>query len=272
MSFDFGKLAQGMQKLSKTMLQGTILMAANDRCNHHHHGGMYGPSIWQGGCFGPQMMGPQCGPSMLPLNLAHPFYSSGQTHPYLIQQGMMNNQAYVQNLCESIRQQFQGTPRITDDTPETALQEGTAEEGQEIERNLTEKGEHAFVTERWIELNSKPESTDAEKKALADSYSKALEKVGDSWVKYVDNTHGNKDNKISLSEFQEYIKTKYGDQYSITDAEKIFNKLAKGTEYIQISNAQDFFSVIDLDQNGIIKNEDFDGFLAGYVKKDSEEA
>ena len=271
--FNWAKFGQNMQKLSQTMLQGGFLMAMNDMRGSGCHGG-FGRSIWTGHNCGCNTGFYGMGMGMPSPYLNHPMYAANTTNPYLLQSGLVNAEAfgatmYQQALAAIKAQQAQlpttTTPQITD-----------SRLGNEFETNLKDKGEFTFMTENWTKLNEKENLTQAEKDAISEAYNKGIKDLGASWLKHLDEKHGNKDNKLSLDEFTTYVKDKFGNKYSNDDIKQIYNAIDSDEtkNSIESSEISALITKIDTDENdkldGKISNSDIENYFNSLLKKDEE--
>lgn len=262
MSFDVGKFAQSMQKLGQTMLQGTILIAANDA---RRHGGMYGPSIWGNQCRCGMGMYYSCGmPSPF---LSHPMYSSNTTNPALIQQGMMDANAYGAQIFQNIKQQLMAQKQQSQ-TPETQTPDTT--QAKDFENNLNTNGEHTFVTEKWAETNNKKaeEITDQDTEDLATGYFEGVSGLAISYLLDADNEHGNNktDRKLSLDEFTNFAQAKFGAKATNEKIKLAFERLDVNKDN-NISTEEMTAAFTALDEitetrDGKISKEDYELFIS----------
>ena len=262
MSFDVGKFAQSMQKLGQTMLQGTILIAANDA---RRHGGMYGPSIWgkKCGCG----MGMYYSGGMPSPFLSHSMYSSNTTNPALIQQGMMDANAYGAQIFQNIKQQLMAQKQQSQ-TPETQTPDTT--QAKEFENNLTTNGEHTFVTEKWTETNNKnpEEVSEDEQLELAQGYFNGVSGLAISYLFDADNEHGNNknDSKLSEDEFSDFAKAKFGANATNEKIKLAFERLDVNKDNnISTDEMTAAFTVLDeingKDRDGKISKNDYEQFI-----------
>jgi len=285
MSFDVGKLAQGLQKMGQTLTQGTILLAANDARKHGgliglsvwgggcYGGGLMGPSVWGGGCCGGGMMGPSvwggmnCGYGMPPLNIHHPLYSSNYTNPYLIQQGVYNAEQQGAALFNQIKAQYTAQQQQT----QPRQLDNEMLYGKEFENNLKTKGEHSFVTEKWIENNNKEELTDKEMQELAEGYFQGVSGLATSYLHNIDEQHGNNSDaksigKLTLDEFTNFAKTKFGAKATDEKIALAFERLdVDGNKNITSNEMTAAFTVVDElteDRDGKISKDDFNSFAS----------
>ena len=263
MSFDVAKLAQSMQKLSQTMLQGSLLFAANDM---RKQGGMCAPSIWGGG------FGFGCGCGMPSPNIYHPMYSGGYTDPLLLQQGIMDARAYGAQEYQRIRAQLeaqqQPTQQTRTETPDQTL-------SQEFENDLATKGEHTFVTEKWIETNNKEAATEDEMEELAIGYFKGIGGLSVSHLSSIDEKYGNNktDEKLTLDEFTNFAKDKFGEKATDEKIALAFARLdVDKNNSITREEMTAAFTVIDEiteDRDGKITQDEYNKFTAALGDENS---
>ena len=265
-NFNWTRFGKNMQKLSQTLLQGTVLMATT-RSN-----GCYGPmggSIWTPGCcsrnygYMPPMSG--CGifggyfPTPSPY-ITDPMYMADTTNPMLLQQGAFNCEAFVDNWFTQREKERQ------------ALQTTTTEHviGQKFETELVDKGEYTFVNQEWLDLNKKADKTEAEEEKLKTEYEKQLGALAKSWTSFIDKSHGNNDSKITLEEFSKYIKTRFEDKnYTDEQIKRIFDKISQSDDEENISVVDAAITLDLLDsKDGKIKNETFEGFIDGIATEE----
>lgn len=260
MSFNFEKLGQSLQKLSQTMLQGTMLFAANDMRKHGRTFwgggcGMYGPSIW--GC---RMPSP---------NLYHPMYSDGYTCPALTQQGILSAGEYGAQLFQKIKSEqssLQGIqPQNSDIQDETP--------SKEFENNLKTKGEHTFAPDMNTDDNDS--ITEDEKNELEKKYLNSVTELSMSYLSSVDEKHGDNksDKKLTLDEFKAFAKDKFGSKATDEKIALAFSRLdVDQNNSITVNDMVTAFTVMDEiteNKDGKITIDDYNKFVAALADEKS---
>lgn len=283
MSFNWSKFGQSMQKLSQTMLQGTILYAARDMrgCggfnqsiwgggHHCHHAGMYGMNNMYG-MYGMGMPSP---------NIWHPMYSSNTTNPYLIQQGANNAENWGRMMYEQALAQIQARDaQVTQNSQYTGLTNPTLNEnaGEEFTNDLKTKGEHTFVTEKWTQLNNKDSASATEQDIanLSKAYNVSISALGIDLLGDIDKKFGNNssDNKLTADEFTAFAKDKFGDNATKEKIDLAFERLDTNNDgSITTDELTAALYVMDEkndDIDGKILKDDYNNFIKDLTSKDS---
>ncbi len=255
MSFDFGKLGQSLQKLSQTMMQGTMLFAANDMRKH-------GGALWGGGCgmYGPSIWG--CGCGMPSPNIYHPMYSEEYTCPALTQQGLFSAEVYGAQLFQKIKNDQSSLQWLqTQDTNAHNLTPS-----QEFENDLTTKGEHTFAPDMNTEDNNP--ITEEEKNELEKKYLNNVAELSESYFNSINEKYGDNksDKKLTLDKFKAFAKDKFGEKATDEKITLAFSRLDvdKNNDITaeEIMAALTVIDEITENKDGKITLEDYNKFVA----------
>lgn len=257
-SFNWARFGQNMQKLSQTLMQGTLLMATTRSRGCH---GMMGPSIWSRGCCNSGMYGQMGGfglfngyysPMPSPY-ITDPMYMADTTNPMLIQQGMFNVEAFVDNYFT----QAEKAEKLQQELNTVALA------GKNFELGLHDKNQHTFVSSEWAELNEKTDKTEEEEAKLEADYNTQLSNLATSWTKFLDISFGNNDSKLTLEEFSKYIKQEFNKKnYTDEQIKKIY-------DFVSVQDNEDYISATDINyllrsidnRTGTIKKENLENII-----------